>query len=461
MKISDSGRDKTIQIFIAIYVIVLTSVCLYLDLSYPFIFGLIPIIFVNREWLITVLLIPSLVDGVLNRGQDLAVPLGVLNVILLAPVLLIDNIKSTRSIPLRQKTYFTLFIILLLLGTIVYGFRFQFGYSMIMENIQVFMKLVFFMILLKFLINKNLMFIENSINNLIYCLLPLILVVIFYTFEHGISDKFWGYVQFGDSKHGTFTAVIVAFSVYAFYQMVVSKNLIYKLFFIAFLIIDFYFILQQGSKNGLLSFGVMVILGLFLLITNISTIRKISIIFISLSAILIIIFFAQQTILNSPTLVRLIGQYNKGGVEQLGSGRAELWDAGFEGFLNAPFIGWGGSSQSARYVSANFGDVNKPNAMHNIFIDFTVQYGLVGTLLLLSFIIFVFKNGKTVYYFTRKRSSFLIFLPVLSGLMLLFSGMFVPWMWNTLIWYHYIIILALAFLCERESKLGIEYKKAI
>lgn len=436
------------QLLPSIYITTICVISLWTNMSYLFILAFYLLVLLKREWLIPMLLTPSLVDGALS-SPDLVVPLGIATVILLAPILFWDGFRSGKKVPGIYVLFFLLFIVLVVLGFVVYGFRFGFDQQIFIDSLINISKLSFFLILLKFLINKGEAYIYKSLQNTLFVTAPVILSVIGYSLIVGETYGYIEYLKFGGAKHGTFTATLTAFSIYILYWFYQNDDFLIKQISAGILILVFYTILQMGSKNGLLSFTIMIFWGLFFFSKTKSVTKKVLVVGLGIIVIGIGATFFSEIIINSPTIERVTKQIQKEGIEGAGSGRAEIWKAGLSAFPSAPLLGWGGSNQAVRSIIIEYG--GRDNVMHNTFLDALMQYGLIGLTLYLAFIWILYKRGVIIYKACTEHSEYLPFVPVFFFFMVLFSGMFVSWLWETLVWYQAVLILAIATILQKEK----------
>jgi len=427
-----------------IYTTIICAISLVIASPLFFILAFFPLILLRREWVVPMLLLPSLIGGAINTEESI-IPLGILSVMFLSPVLLIDSLKYNNKIQWKYSRYFYLFALFVVLGFVVHNFRFGFDTTIIQETVTNLIRLSFFLLLFKFLINKRKEYLKQSLLCLVYSVIPIILCVVLYAFTIGKELKMANSAEimlFGGAKHGEFTGILTAFSICVFYWGRKKGNNLYRLIFaILVLVAAFYLILNMGSKNGLLSFALMIIGGLFFFIQSQSNIKKVLIFIFGILAILISMSFYSEEILNSPTIERLDTQYEKRGVEGVSTSRLDVWRAGFKAMQDAPLLGWGGSGEKIALVSVKYGGPR--NVMHNTFMQVWVRYGSLALILFISFIWLLYKRGKNIYQYCKVNGDYIWFIPVFSFFMLLFSGMFISWFWQTLLWYNAVFILAI------------------
>ena len=254
-------------------------------------------------------------------------------------------------------------------------------------------------------------------------------------------------MNFGYSVHGMYTATLTTFSIYAFYAFRISSAKISsKIFYGLVLVATYFLILQMGSRNGMISFPLMLIAGFFLFTRGRSLIKKITMVIAGVMLIGTVAFLNLNTIMQTPAVKRTLLLYGKRGLEESRTGQLE---AVLKAFPDSPVFGWGGSTKASYYVANHYGGID--NDIHNIILDVFARYGLLGEFVYLSFMFMVFKRGIFIYRYCQQTKNFLLFIPVFSFGMLLFSGMFVPWLWNELIWYNAMIIIAIFETLRKEN----------
>ena len=103
----------------------------------------------------------------------------------------------------------------------------------------------------------------------------------------------------------------------------------------------------------------------------------------------------------------------------------QIYQAGWEMFLQKPLTGWGGTDMQTE-LSKRISDFHQEQFFfHNTFLEIVVQYGLVGLLLYLRIVVDLFKLGRRRHRSTRPmHNSFLdqefrVLWPLLLGVYLL------------------------------------------
>src|SRR4051794_20425814 len=211
-------------------------VSLYLSNSIPILLVLWPLVFIDRAFLIPILFTIPLVEGV-YATIDTSSNTESIAIAMLAPILGYDLLRrNSVNIPMRINALFAGFIIMTIVGYIVYrqhGFinkKMAMWYNLpaipaMGKVIAKTFKLVFFIVFIKLLVNYGKEYIYKALS-LFRTLSPyLILAVIVYTIKYGyVSEKFGGVLHFGVAHHGDFTATLDALAVFLFVAIFERRN---------------------------------------------------------------------------------------------------------------------------------------------------------------------------------------------------------------------------------------------
>tara|TARA_Y100000991_G_scaffold214856_1_gene203615 strand:+ start:1090 stop:2409 length:1320 start_codon:yes stop_codon:yes gene_type:complete len=100
----------------------------------------------------------------------------------------------------------------------------------------------------------------------------------------------------------------------------------------------------------------------------------------------------------------LLTNFNKFSISYESIPRLQIWNNALDLIINKPLFGWGAASFPVIYLSKYGIWKGHP---HNLFLELSISYGLVTSLLLLTFIgILFFKTSTKVYYSQIKKSTF-------------------------------------------------------
>ncbi|HEY2725659.1 MAG TPA: O-antigen ligase family protein, partial [Parafilimonas sp.] len=195
-------------------------------------------------------------------------------------------------------------------------------------------------------------------------------------------------------------------------------------------------IMEMGSRNGLVSFALVALIGFYI------NMRRKSwgyIIMWSLAAFLATVATAVISY-NSPTIQRAIYM-----TEQQGGGdRVYYWEAGAQALQEHPLFGRGGDESASQAVVAEYAPAGtEDKVMHNTYLEMAVEYGLIGLLFYLTLLFFALKWGYRLYKLAIDTGNLLIAAPPISYLILMVAACFVSDVWDTSIWYNLSMIFAL------------------
>lgn len=429
----------------AVYFIAVAALTLFTRISYLSVILLFPLVLFKRDWIISVLFFSHLLKGALTEPLVLGgftmrpLPPGVLTVLLLLPLLLVDIPGSKKKVPPVYFRFFGLFALLVISGFFVHVRNFGYDPRALYLNILSLAKLLFSLLLVKYFVIKGRDFLERSFINVLTVIAPVIFLICLQIILIGDTYSPLNYLVFGHVKHGIFTATLSAFSVYVLYLFRTSeKNRPERIFYLATLVFAFCIIILMASMNGLLSFSLMLLAGHFFFSRTNNFLKRTGVAFAISFFLLLFLYLFFSHAPETPLFIRLQRTYSPERLME--TPRAQQALAVLRAFPEAPFFGWGSSHQAAQWVSETYGA--KAYSMHNIFLAVLVKHGLVGIIVYAGFLIMLFRKSRDIYRHYRARTNRLLFLPSLCFWLLLFSGMFVPWLWNTLLWYNVALIMA-------------------
>lgn len=432
--------------------------CLIESTSMPLVLLAIPLCLIDRSFVFPMLLTVALCQGAFSEAEvttntatqnsDFS---ETLILAALSPMLFWDMTrdKLSRVIPFRFVIFYVIFIYFVFQGVIIY-YQYPQNYkslllihakwSPVLHSIMKTIKIVFYIFYLRVLINypleRNLKTLETTRR-----FVPFILIVLGVNLAlNGRAQSGAGYqdtLQLGDAHHGNYTAQLCAFSVYCYITFFKNKvSLLTKGFALVAIAAVGFSIMQMGSRNGLLSFALVCLLGFIL---NMQRKSWSYIVLWSLAAFMGAILVVLIS-LNSPTVQRAIYMTEVEG----GGDRVYYWQAGAKALQEHPLFGMGGdesASQAAVAAYAPAGTVDK--VMHNTYLEMAVEYGLIGLAFYLAFLFFALKWGYRLYKLAINTGNLLIAAPPISYLILMTAAFFVSDVWDTSIWYNLSMIFAL------------------
>lgn len=202
-----------------------------------------------------------------------------------------------------------------------------------------------------------------------------------------------------------------------------SKFDIKKLF--AFLVI-LIGILFSNSRSSMIAFFISCIISIFVFFGKKITFNR----------IFLLIFMALVTFIMYKPILNLLPSwmYNRyfvtSYVDNSNKERISMWSNAFEGFFNSPIIGYGPGNMTLipEYSQTSFGSIMSTTTMsHNTYIDMLVNGGIIGFIIFLSLLFFIFKKA----FLFDKRLIPLVFSLVFTSF-IVGAGKSV-FFWNTLI----------------------------
>jgi O-antigen ligase len=434
-------------------------VCLVQYTSIYLVMIAIPLCLYDRSFVFPMLLTVALCQGVFEESEvttngptqntDWSESLILAAV---SPMLLYDLVrdKISRVVPYRFVIFFVIFAYFIVQGVIIYYqhpenyqalIQIHAKWSPITHSIMKCIKVTFYVFFIRVLMNnplqKNLRTLEVTRR-----FVPFILIVLgINLYFHGRAQSGAGYqdtLQLGDAHHGSFTTQLCAFSIYCFITFFRQKaTLATRGFALVALAAVGFAILEMGSRNGLLTFGLVCILGFILNMWGKSLDYKTLWTVLAFSGALLTFAVA----LNSPTVQRAIYMTE---VED-GGDRVYYWEAGFETLKAHPIFGMGGDESASQAAVAKYAPAGTDDkVMHNTYLEMAVEYGLFGFFFYLALVLFTFFWGYKLFRYALANGNLLIAAPPISYFILMTGAFFVSDVWDTSIWYNQAMIFALA-----------------
>ncbi len=427
------------------------AVSLYMNDSTYILIVLLPIVIMDRSFLIPLLFTIPVVEGVYatdttsSNSETVAIAM-------LVPVLAYDLIKRNKQmVPFKVTALYIIFIIMAFVGFIVYkrhpeiskaiSIPMHAPYVPVLGKVLAkILKITFFWIYVKLLINYGKEYIYEALK-LFRALSPyIILVIAGYTLLFGtVSQKFGGVIHFGSASHGDFTASLDALCVFLYLALFERSNRYFEKFMaIAAIAALLYLIMQMGSRNGLLSFGFVTVLGVFLVMRN----RSWTFQFIIVAGAFVVGVTALYFFQDSPTIQRFIYEMT----EDSGGERVDYWAAGGMAVKDAPILGQGGDETASLYSVGKYSPNVEDHVMHNTFLEVAVEYGLLGLTFYLIFVYTIIRWGYFQVMYAIKSNDLILGTPAIAYTVSIMAGMFISRVWDTTLWYYLGIVFAIGIL---------------
>jgi len=275
------NSEQTIRLLGSIMMLGALWISLIQNNSTPLLLVLLPLVLMDRTFLIPILFTLPLVEGVYytDGGTSNAETVAIA---MLVPVLGYDLLRKNKvNIPTRILALFIIFIIMEMVGFIVYkqhpyisktvGVWLNLpGAPVTGKVIARILKLIFFIVYLKLLINYGKEYIYKALSLYRSLAAYTILAIALYTLKYGIvAEQFGGIIHFGAAAHGDFTASLDALAVFLYIAIFEKrKNYFEKIISLITLGTLFYLIMNMGSRNGLLSFVFVTGISMLLVLAN-------------------------------------------------------------------------------------------------------------------------------------------------------------------------------------------------
>jgi len=442
------------------------AVSLYLNNSIPILLVLWPLVLIDRAFLIPILFTIPLVEGV-YATLDTSSNTESIAIAMLAPILGYDLLRKNKvNVPTRINALFVVFIIMAIVGFIVYRQHPPINKKMAMlfniPGIPVAgkvtaktLKLIFFIVFIKLLVNYGKEYIYKALS-LYRALSPyLILSVVLYTVKFGyVSEKFGGVLHFGAAHHGDFTATLDALAVFLFVAIFERRNNYFeKSISIAALLSLAYLIMQMGSRNGLLCFCLAAGLSATMVLAK----RSGSMIFLMMLTAVVALVTAIIIFKDSPTVNRFIYQMD---VED-GGERIAYWYAGARALERDPLLGLGGDESASLYATAIYSPEVEPHIMHDSFLEVAVEYGMLGLLFYIIFVFTIMRWAYQTYMYALKTEDFVLGTPAVGYTVSIFSSLFISRVWDTTLFYYLCLIFAVGILWLRPSITRVQFRRRV
>ncbi|MEP6595967.1 MAG: O-antigen ligase family protein [Ginsengibacter sp.] len=445
-------KDVTFWFTVALFSLALW-ISLVLTTATPLVIITLPLIAYDRAYFFPVFMAIPLAQGAfITDVVDTDTFAESIALATVAPLLLFDVLRlKSKIVPYRFVVFYVLFGFFIILGCFVYyqhatdnykGLNGAPHWKAIVKSVVKLFKITFFFIYLKVLINypkamliKTLEFSRKMAPFIVSCLGVYLLV--YGRMQSGAAaSASGGTLQMGDAHHGAFTSQLSSLGIFMYITFFSRKEYIWnKILAFVSLVLMFIMIMQMGSRNGLLCFALVSCVGLYVNLKN----RRLDYQFLIVLGVTIVAVLAIYLSLSSPTIQRAIYMTEVEG----GGNRWYYWDAGVKALERNPILGMGGDESAsigavAKYAPAGIDD----KVMHNSYLEMAVEYGLVGLLFYITFLLVVLKWSYRLFKYALSRNMLILAAPSVSYLILMVSALFVSRIWETAIWYNLCFVMA-------------------
>ncbi len=439
---------------------------MYFNNALPLLAVAIPLVMLDRAYVVPLLLFIAAIEGSF-KVEDAASQAESTAILFIGPFFAYDFITgNARKVPFKLSLLYLIFGFFVILGMVIYaqhpqikqylaplmGFTSKGAAGIIIKMVMKIVKLVFFFLYLKVLINKDKDLLQRALT-LIKDMAPyLIGLVLLNTILYGtVSEKFET-LHFGESHHGDFSANLNALGAFLYIGIFERKSTLFKrVVNLAGLGCLLFIIMNLASRNGLLGFLILGVLAGSLVLWNKNWSSKISIVVVTLFIGGVCAYLFKD----SPTVERFIYQTEVEG----GGDRLSYWSAGLKSLKEDPFFGLGGDETASLYAVGKYSPEVDDHVMHNTFVEFAVEYGLVGFTFYVIFIFTILYHAYKNFFFALKVDNLLLAVPSVSYFISIFSGLFISRVWESTLWYNMTLIFAIYILYRLPIESALRNRK--
>jgi O-antigen ligase len=97
--------------------------------------------------------------------------------------------------------------------------------------------------------------------------------------------------------------------------------------------------------------------------------------------------------------------------------------------------------------------------MHNTFIEFAVEYGLIGLMFYLVYVSSILYHGIRNFFFAVRYDDMLLAAPTISYIISIFAGLFISRVWESTLWYDMTLIFGIFILWRKPVEDAIKKRK--
>ncbi len=438
---------------------------MYMNNAYAMLAVAIPLILFDRAYVIPTLLFIAAIEGSF-KVEDAASEAESTAIMLMGPFLIYDFIrKNHKIIPFKLVLLYLIFGVFVVLGLFIYNMHPQIQQyvvaymgkkpSAIGIYIKVAMKVIkiaFFFIYLKVFINGDKELLYRALTLLKDMTPYLVILVLLNMLMFGVVSSKFETLHFGESHHGDFSANMNALGVYLYIGLLEEKTSWFKrLISLAALAALLYIIMELASRNGLLTFVLLGCLSGLLVLWNRNLSFKVTVV----AAAFFIVVAAAYMFKDSPTVERFIYQTEEEG----GGDRWAYWSAGLSSLNEEPLFGLGGDENSSIYAVGKYSPGVEDHVMHNTFLEFAVEYGILGLIFYMIFVCVILYHSAKNFLFAAKYNDLLLGAPSISYFISIFAGLFVSRVWESTLWYNMSLVFGIYILWRKPIEDAIKSRK--
>ena len=412
-------------------------------------------VLIDRAFLVPLMFTIPVIEG--GYLLPFPVPTETFAMFFISPLVAMDVIftdKANLNVDRRTVQFYLGNLAVAIFGTFTAIYNLEFGRGsasdIVARNIVIVLQINFFLFLYMNFCKMGIGAIRRGLLMLQYMAPLFILGVYVYLMVHGVSWGWEGYLNFGSTAHGTWSATLVGYSAYVFFDLLKKGDYFWsKIFPASVIAVMIWIVMETTSRNGIISVMIMIFLSFFIFRGLKFSFQR------AVSSLLLLVGLTIFIVdgWNRDFLIGIRESINAEAIDEYSTGRTSLWKAGLQGFLERPLTGHGGHFIISRQYAER--TVGIDNVIHNSFLETIFQYGIVGLFLYVYVQLTIFFGFFKIKKRIRRKPMELdgVFLvPFLTYFTLLFSTLFVSWMWRSVMWYHTSLILAILTLNDLWTK---------
>jgi hypothetical protein len=436
---------------------------MYLNNAYPMLAVALPLIMLDRAYIVPVLLFIACIEGSF-KTEDSSSQAESTAIMLAAPFFAYDFLqRNGKMVPFKFVMIFLGFGVFIIVGIMTFNMHHEIiefllplmgkkGLSgMYLKMIMKAIKLCFFFLYLKVLINHHKDVLYRALT-LIKDMAPyLTILVLMNMLLFGSVSSKYDTLHFGESHHGDFSANMNALGVFLYISIFDLKTGSYKrVLNLAALGCLLYIIMNLASRNGLLNFIVLGMLGGMLGLWNRNWGFKLTIVVTAMFAVGVAAYLFKD----SPTVERFIDMTEAGGGDRL-----SYWAAGIAALHEDPIFGLGGDESASIYAVSKYAPGIDDHVMHNTFVEYAVEYGYVGFLFFMTVVCTILYHAYKNFMFAIKYNDILLAAPSICYFISIFAGLFISRVWESTLWYNMILVFGIYILYRMPVEQAMKNRK--
>lgn len=438
---------------------------MYVNNALPMLAVSIPLVILDRAYVVPLLLFIAAIEGSF-KVEDAASQAESTAILMIGPLFAYDFIKKNgRMVPYSLVLLYIIFGVFVVIGMVTYAshpqitqylapimFKKQGGVGVYFKMFMKVIKLCFFFMYLKVLINEDKELFYRALT-LIKDMAPyLTMLVALDMMMFGVVSEKFETIHFGESHHGDFSANMNALGVYIYISIFENKSTWFKRAVgVAALVALLYVIMELASRNGLLTFILLGLMAGSLCIWNRNWGFKVTIVAVAIVAASAAVYIFKD----SPTVERFIYQTEVNG----GGDRLSYWSAGITAMQEEPLFGLGGDESASMYAVGHYNPEVPDHVMHNTFIEFAVEYGIFGLAFYLVYVSSILFHGIKNFFFAVKYDDMLLAAPTISYIISIFAGLFISRVWESTLWYDMTLIFGIYILWRKPVEEAMKKRK--